>query len=338
MKIRQPGILHAALLLLSAAQSSAQEFAREISQFVGANAHPFLQPVVDALHTDMQAGLFAPVAADGMHVGVQLVAMGISIPDDQRTFKPKPYSKTVEFSRGGIVYLGDLDIAPSELPTAAGLNKRYTFTGRLKRIRPKGLPYVPNPIYDAIQQDATVSVGGDQDLSTVLLATAQVTLGSVYGTEVMVRFLPRIKVADVGEVKSFGVGVKHLVSRYLNIPVDVTASVVYQNMTLMAREEEFTAGLDAATLAVQLHAGKSFPLGIVSVTPYAGVGFESGNADVQYDFADPYIGKQQLRFESGGRFRFLCGVRGSLWKMVLGADYNLAVMNGFAFTLGFEWQ
>jgi hypothetical protein len=325
------------LLILFQIGANAQQFAREISQFVGGNARPFLQPVVDAVHANIHAGLFVPAAADGLHIGVEVVAMGIVIPDDRKTFTPQPYNKTVEFTRNGVTYLGDLDIAPSELPTAAGLKKKYTFTGRLKRIRPKGLPYVPNPIYDSIQQDASVSVGGYQDLSTIIFGTPQLTIGSLYGTEVMVRFLPAIRVEDIGEVNSFGIGIRHLISRYVESPVDVAGSIMYQTFTLHASDEGYNAGLDLSSVSAQLFASKNLPLGIVVLTPYAGAGWESGSVDVRYDFADPYIGKQNLTFTSGSRLRFVSGVRAKVWKLVAGVEYNVALLNGFAATVGFAW-
>lgn len=324
----------AVLIGLSTVPVAGQEFAREMSQFVGENARPFLQPVVDALHTNIQAGIFVPMTGDGLQVGVQAVLMGIVIPDDQTTFKPKPFNKTVEFTRNGVTYLGDLDIAPAELPTAAGLSKRYTFTGRLKRIRPKGLPYVPNPIYDSIQQDASVIIGGYKDLSTLILATPQLTVGSVFGTELIIRILPKVSIEDVGEVNSFGIGVRHLVSRYADVPIDIAASFMYQTLTLSASDEGFTAALEMSTFSGQLCASKNIPVGILTLTPFAGFGFETGSIDVRYDFADPYIGKQHVVFTSGTRTRFIAGATITVWKMRISADYNLALMNGFSVGLG----
>ncbi|MEO8166925.1 MAG: DUF6588 family protein, partial [bacterium] len=119
--------------------TKAQEFAREISQFVGENARPFLEPVVEGLNTNLHAGLFSNVTpAEGLHVGVRLVGMGVFVPEERKTFHPKPFSKVVEFTYNGIIFLGDLDIAPAEFPTAVGLSRKQTFSGRLTHVRPKG--------------------------------------------------------------------------------------------------------------------------------------------------------------------------------------------------------
>lgn len=325
-----------ALISLQNNEVRAQEFAREISQFVGENARPFLQPIADGVHTTVHAGLFSTNVPDGFHVGVRLVAMGVSVPDEQKTFKPKPYNKTVEFTYNGLPFLGDLEIAPNELPTAAGLSKKQTFTGRLKRVRPKGSPYIPG-IYDVIQQDATVTIGGHRDLSTILLATPQITVGSLYGTELVLRFLPAITVEDVGEVKSFGVGVKHDVGRYVSLPVDVSGQLIYQRLTMNARNKEFNLDADQSTFSLQLYVSKGFPFGIVNLAPYAGFGYESGSLDVRYEFADPYIGKQSLTFSSGSRFRFIAGLSTKVWKITLNADYGVALMNGFSVGVGVDF-
>ncbi|MBX2990807.1 MAG: hypothetical protein KF749_06510 [Bacteroidetes bacterium] len=330
-------VVCAILPLFLVAQATGQEFAREISQFVGENARPFLQPVVDALHSNVHAGLFVPVVADGIHIGIQAVLTGITIPDERKTFRPTPYSKTVEFTRNGVTYLGDLDISPDELPTAAGLDRRYTFTGRLRRIRPKGLPYVPNPVYDSIQQDASVTIGGYKDLSTVVLGTPQLTVGSVFGTELIIRILPKVNIEDVGDVNSFGIGMRHLVSRYVDVPFDIAASFMYQTLTLSASDEGFNAALEISTFSGQLCASKNIPLGVLTLIPYAGFGFETGSIDVRYDFADPYIDKQQLTFDSGMQTRFIGGLSASVWKVRVNADYNIGLMNGFSIAVGVEW-
>ena len=318
-------------------QAKSQGFATEVSQFVGDNARPFLQPIADGLHSSIHAGIFSPMPeSEGLHVSLRVVGMGVPIPDEKKTFKPKPYNKPVEFQRGGITYIGDLEIAPNELPTAAGLGKKYTFTGRLKRIRPKGLPYIPNPIYDAIQQDATVTVGGFADVSSVLLGTTQLTIGSLLRTEIDFRFLPTIRVDDIGEVKMFGVGLRHDVGSYFSLPMATSLHVMYQSLTVQANEKEFTASLDQSSVSVQLHFSKTFPVGILQFVPNIACGYESTNLDVGYNFADPYIGKQNLTFNGGGSLRFAGGLHTKLWKIIFSADYNLALMNGFSVGLGLE--
>ncbi len=329
--------LLAIFLMLAGSYSvvEAQELASELSQFIGNNARPFLQPIVDGLSTDVNAGMFSPVPSDGFHVGVTLVAMGVLIPDDRKTFKPAPYSKTVEFTYNGIRFLGDLDIAPAEFPTAAGLGKKQTYSGRLRRVRPKGSPYVPG-IYDFIQYDATVSVGGYRDISTVLLATPQFSFGTYVNTSLSVRFLPTIRVRGVGEISSYGVGLKHDIGRYLFIPVDLSGQLMYQSLSVNAHDREFNAEFDQSSFAVQIHVGKSFSVGVFDLGPYAGFGYESSTIDVRYEYADPYVGRQSVDFASGAQFRFVGGVCARLSQFTLNADYNLALMNGFSMGLGVE--
>lgn len=313
----------------------AQELARELSQFIGNNARPFLQPIVDGLNTDVHAGMFSSAMSEGFHIGISLVAMGVFVPDDQKTFRPTPYSKTVEFTYNGIQFLGDLDIAPAEFPTAAGLGKRQTYSGRLRRVRPKGSPYVPG-VYDFIQYDATVSVGGYRDVSTVFLATPQLSFGTYLHTNLIVRFLPAIRVRGVGEISSFGVGLKHNVGHYLSIPVDLSGQLMYQSLSLNARDNEFNAELNQSSFGAQFHVGKSLAWGIFSLGPYVGIGYESSTVDVRYEYADPYVGRQSLEFMSGAQFRFVGGMCARLSQFTFSADYNLALMNGFSVGLGVE--
>ncbi len=325
------------LLVLSFSETSAQEFAREVSQFVGDNARPFLQPVADAVQSNIHAGLFGPAFyADGLHIGVQLTLMAIPIPDDRKTFTPNPFSKTVEFTYNGLPFLGDLEIAPSEFPTAVGLSKKQTFVGRLKRIRPKGSPYIPG-VYDFIQQNATVSAGGYQDISTMFFAAPQLTIGSLFGTEIVLRYLPSIDVPDVGEVGSFGIGLRHGIGRYVQLPVDVSVQAMYQSMSMKANDKEYNVDADLSAFLLQLSASRTFPFGLVSVSPYLGVGYESSSLDVSYVFADPYVGNQQLAFESGGQFRFAVGANMKIWKVAFNLSYAVARMNGYSLAFGVEF-
>ncbi len=337
MKIQLLSAKLLVLLTLSFSSLQAQEFAREVSQFVGENARPFLQPVVDALQSSIHAGLFHPVPSqDGIHIGVQLVAMTVVIPDEQKTFKPKPFSRTVEFTYNGVQFLGDLEIAPANFPTAAGLSRTATFTGRLKRIRPKGLPYKPG-VYDFIQQDATVTVGGYQDLSTVIVGMPQLTVGSLFGTDVMLRYIPPVTVPDIGEVKAFGFGARHKVSRYFNLPVEVTAQFMAQSLTMRAKDKEYEIDSDLSSFTLQVFVSRTFSAGIFGVSPYVAFGFENGSLDLNYIFADPYIGNQSLRFDSGGRGRILGGISASVWKFAIHVDYNAALLNGLSFGLGYAF-
>ncbi|HXF99512.1 MAG TPA: DUF6588 family protein [Bacteroidota bacterium] len=314
--------------------ASSQHFAREISQFVGENARPFLQPLADAVSSNVHAGLFAPAfGSDGLHVSVQIVGMAVGIPDELKTFKAAPFSRPVEFTQGGIVFIGDLQIPAATLPTAAGLSRTSTFTGRLTRVRPKGLPYTPG-VYDFIQRDATVTVGGGEDFSTVIIGTPQLAVGSLYGTDLLVRYVPPVSLPELGEAKAFGIGVRHTVDRYVSLPFELGAVFMYQSLTLKANEQEYSVEADLSAYTLQIMLSKRIGMGLIGFTPYAAAGYESGTLNVGYVFADPYIGKQQLEFDGGGRARLLVGIGFSISRITLQADYNIALLNGLSFGIG----
>jgi len=311
----------------------AQEFAREITQFVGENAVPFLQPLADALQSNLQAGMHTQLASDGFHFGVSLVAMGVAIPEESKTFAPKPFSSTVEFTYNGMTFLGDLEIAPSTLPTAAGLGREQTFTGRLQRVRPKGSPYVPGP-YDFIQQNASVTIGGYRDISTIFFLTPQATIGSLLGTELTIRYLPEVPLEDVGKLSWFGIGVTHNISQYFSFPFNISASYMYQTMTLKASDQEFAVNADLKAMGGQLRLSKAFSAGFIGIEPFTMAGYEKGRLEVRYSFADPYIGDQTVPLETNGRFRFVAGVAIKVLAFQLHADINKGEMVGYSMGIG----
>jgi len=311
----------------------AQEFAREITQFVGENAVPFLQPLADALQSNLQAGMHSQLTSDGFHFGVSLVAMGVTIPEESKTFVPKPFSSTVEFSYNGVPFLGDLQIAPATLPTAAGLGREQTFTGTLQRVRPKGSAYVPG-VYDFIQQNASVTIGGYRDVSNIFFATPQATIGSLLGTDLTVRFLPKVNLEDIGELSWFGIGVTHSISQYFPLPFDLSVSYMYQTMTLKASDQEFTVNADLKAMGGRLRLSKTLNAGFIGIEPFTMVGYEKGRLEVRYSFADPYIGDQTVPLDTEGRFRFVAGVAAKILAFQLHADINTGQMVGYSMGIG----
>lgn len=314
------------------AGASAQQFSAETSQFLGANAQAFLKPLIDAMVVDMHSGFAAIPEEEGFHISVRLVGMGTIVPDDQKVFKPKPFGRTVEFTYNGLPFLGDLEINPPELPTAVGLGKRYTFTGRLRRIRPKGSPYTGG--FDFIQQDASVTIGGYRDLTLVPMFAPQIDIGSFLGTGLALRFLPSVTIADVGELSALGIGIRHDVGRYFSLPVGISAQLNYQTMKVNAHDREFGVDIDVSGFSAQFCVNKNIPIGLLGVMAYAGAGFESGSTDVRYTFADPYLGAQSVSLSGNNNFRFLAGFSVKMHHVSLNADVNIASMSGFTAGIG----
>jgi hypothetical protein len=158
---------------------------------------------------------------------------------------------------------------------------------------------------------------------------------STFGTELLVRFIPSIKINE-NEFNFLGIGVKHSISQWIPlIPVDVAVQVLYNKL-------EVTNLISSTNLAFNAHASKS--LGVF--TAYGGLQYESSNFKLDYTInGDPASGNPLLRndrkisvdINGDNRFRIVIGGALNLAFLTLSADYSLGSQSVFTggLTFGF---
>jgi len=120
----------------------------------------------------------------------------------------------------------------------------------------------------------TLSAGGD--LNTIIAGVPQFEIGSLYGTEMLLRFVPPTDLGEyIGKFAFWGVGLKHSISQYFyddsivyqNLlhrneppPFDLAVQFVYQGTYLENKVGLTQSDLkaNATILSFNLHASKSF--------------------------------------------------------------------------------
>ncbi len=120
----------------------------------------------------------------------------------------------------------------------------------------------------------TLPAGGD--LNTIIAGVPQFEIGSLYGTELLLRFIPPTDLGEyIGKFAFWGFGLKHSISQYFydddNIyqdpmqreeapPFDLAAQFVYQGTYLKNQVGLTQSDLkaNATILSFNLHASKSF--------------------------------------------------------------------------------
>jgi len=72
------------------------------------------------------------------------------------------------------------------------------------------------------------------DISQVFAGVPQIEIGSLYGTELLLRFIPPVKFdKNIGDFSFYGIGLKHSISQYFEeAPIDVAVQVVYQRTSI----------------------------------------------------------------------------------------------------------
>ncbi len=175
-----------------------------------------------------------------------------------------------------------------------------------------------------------VDLPGGIGLSAVPLAVPQASF-STMNSEILVRFVPSIKINDdVGDVNLFGVGLAHSISQYIPLfPINVAIQGAYQQLKVGSY-------LKATALNFNVHASKSF----IFFGVYAGVGYESFTADVNYSYTPPQgVPPQNISFNLKGKnnFRATAGLNLKLFLLDLNVDYSIGKVNVLSAGLGFSF-
>jgi hypothetical protein len=142
------------------------------------------------------------------------------------------------------------------------------------------LPLVPQAIKDSVIQainqfPEVFTLYGGNNLNMVFAAIPQIEIGSLYGTELLLRLIPPVNLGEtIGDFAFWGVGLKHNISQYFIdeydnsgnlIPVDerplsIAAQFVYQGTylknTVGVTQADLTA--NATLLSFNINASKSF--------------------------------------------------------------------------------
>lgn len=156
--------------------------------------------------------------------------------------------------------------------------------------------------------------------------------GSLFGTELMVRFFPTVTISDI-ETGLWGLGLKHEISQWIpGLPFDLALQVLYNNFSLEykgANLEDYFK-IDSKNFAINAHASKTFS-GLFVV--YGGLQYENSTMDLGYYFRDPndlyplIKDTQQSTTVNGDNvFRLTAGGAVKLLPVVFNLDFNVTSM------------
>lgn len=229
-----------------------------------------------------------------------VIGMWTLVPEDQKTFQPKPNIAGVS------------EVEPTA--TVFGNQSSYFLSSNGFYTYPAG--FALNAVPSAMYQVA----------------------GSLFNTELMIRFYPSTQYDDI-KVGLFGFGIKHDISSHIPLfPVDLSIQLLYNHFNLNHNNgdiEDYT-DVKSNNIAFNVHASKK--LASVFIT-YAGLQYESSTMDLEYYFEDPNNlypqlanKNHKLKIDGDNHFRFTLGGALKLGYFVMNADVNLTKLT--TFTLG----
>jgi hypothetical protein len=174
-------------------------------------------------------------------------------------------------------------------------------------------------------QDYSLGVGGLLgDLPAMPLAAPQLTLGTIAGTQISLRYLPNTTLdAKIGLISYLGYGIQHNPAFWLPIklPVDVAIAFFTQDLKVgdLAELTGTTVGMNIA---------KTFGYKMLSFSPYAGINAETATMKFHYNYevqtaAGPLNNHIAFQIDGKNSTRATFGLNFRLGLINLNFDYNL---------------
>ncbi len=176
------------------------------------------------------------------------------------------------------------------------------------------------------------------DLPFMPLAAPQLTVGTVLGSCLSIRYLPSVQFnSDLGKMNYFGIGVMHNPNVWLGgtLPVDLGIGVFIETMNVgdifKSKATQFS-----------LFAGKTLGPSFFNVQPYAGISVETSTIKVNYieKFITPLGEKSEdISFDLKGdnTFKFTLGTSFKFSLISLNVDYSLASYSTLSIGIGVDF-
>lgn len=220
-----------------------QDFEKLTDSYLGINSQGFTQPAVDIFSGMVNTGLHNEISIpQKLYFKIDVLASAAIISEKQKTFKGKTDDTFAPYQEATV-------------PTIVGPNVPVSITGNggAQFIFPGGL-----------------------GISYVPVMTPQLTVGGIYGTELLVRFMG-IDIKDkIGKLQFLGFGLRHDIGQYFTKgKVDLSFGYYFQNFKVASY-------LNNTNNYFELAAGKSF--GILDL--YAMLGYQVSDMHVTYKNSD----------------------------------------------------
>jgi hypothetical protein len=277
-------------LVLSVALPARAQIEANLSAYTGPNAEGYLNPLKDAVGAALNSGAFrtANIPLNSFHLNVEVKTMVVKFGSSDKTFTAHTEA-------------GFMPAQDAVAPTVIGSTQAVVVPGQ--------------------SGTATVFPGG-LDVKSVGLAVPQITVGNVYGTQALARYVAfNTGDTEIGDLKLWGVGLRHSISQYLHEPpVDLAVGALYQKFKLGNKL------IDSDALTIGVQASRQFSV----VEPYVGLGYDSFKMKVKYESkATQPPTSLDVDFGNKSSVHFTGGVGLNLWMAHLYGEVNLSSQTSF---------
>ena len=279
------GFLAAAIL----AAPAHADLSDNLGSLTGDNAKGYLGPLPEALSATLNSGIFQTghVPKNTFNFSFGARVMGIHFSNDNRSYTPT----------------APPGFTPTETVSAP------TVIGDTHAVSQSG------------QGGTTLYHPGGFDLDNFALAVPQVSIGSVFGTRAIVRWIS-VDLGDsqLGKLDYVGYGAQHSISQYLHgLPVDLAAGFFAQ--TLKIGDNKL---VKADAIHFDVTASKRFSI----LEPWASLGWDSLNMDSNYESTTTPGDKIAVSFDKKTNAHLTFGAQALLGPARLSASYDIAAQTG----------
>jgi len=334
------------LFFVSSSLVFSQSLDETLAKITGDASKSYVSPIISAFGSNLNTGWVhrSPQAkVFGIDIEFGVVGMATFFSDESKTFSSRGFFR-FDSSQAANIAAG---ISPAirnavidsirsrdfmvEIsgPTIVGSKNdsiRVIFPGSVINGQTLGKKTIVLPV-----------TGYLEELPALPLFAPQLTLGTVYGTQVAFRYLPSIKLNDdLGDFKYFGFGVQHNPGMWtpFELPVDVSIGYFTQSM-------EVGKTFKASSSLFGLYASKKLSFLIFAIEPYAGFSFESSSVEVKYDVVfdlptGDFNSTISYKLDGENKTRFTIGTNLKLLFLNLNVDYNFAKYNSVGFGVNFR--
>ena len=243
------------------------------------------------------------------------------------------------------------------------------------------LPLIPQNLKDSVESyinqfPEEFTLYGGADLSTVFASIPQIEIGSLYGTELLLRFIPPVNLGQtIGDFAFWGVGLKHSISQYFYKeqfndknyfelkeiqPFDLAAQFVYQGTYLTNKVGVTQADLTANATILNANLNASYYLNKY-INFFTGLSYQTISIESEYVYKLPVEIQWQLGLLEKGKheptpgypgdnspqktkltlddssLKWTIGFTASISNIDLIIDYNLSKFDIFGFGLQYRF-
>lgn len=341
--------LHIAMILamLFAGESlKAQDLEETLEQLPQDPAKEFVRPLTDAFGANLNTGWLsnaAKASVSGLDFKIGLVFMGAFIDKDKDVFIvldqffPLTESQATAVAQSTGAPPQDIPAIVAQLTDPSGIRLKSTTSGPNifgsedenvtveldeQTIQVGGTSYlIPRQVLQVTEVQGIL-----QDPGIFPTVAPQLSIGTLYGTQATLRYLPNTRYVDeIGKISYFAWGIQHnpLVWFKNPLPLDFSLAFFHQNLKI----EDLA---DTRSTAFGVNVSKTFGGFVGSITPYGGFMIEKTEMDINYQYT-PIPGGPPIVFdftiEGANENRFILGLGLNVIGLNILADYNFSEVN-----------